>query len=113
MAGGKGTSCSRTSRTVASSSQNAASAPAMTGRALSRIASMSNDHAAPRVTTCPVTSAWDAPPATHKALSKSRSEEHTSELQSLMRISYAAFCLQKKIEQQLQTKPHLSNKLYQ
>src|SRR3546814_3478739 len=24
-----------------------------------------------------------------------RSEEHTSELQSLMRISYAAFCLQK------------------
>src|SRR3546814_1337534 len=27
---------------------------------------------------------------------KSRSEEHTSELQSLMRISYAAFCLKKK-----------------
>src|SRR3546814_2159141 len=27
-----------------------------------------------------------------------RSEEHTSELQSLMRISYADFCLQKKIE---------------
>src|SRR3546814_5797297 len=26
----------------------------------------------------------------------SRSEEHTSELQSLMRISYAGFCLQKK-----------------
>src|SRR3546814_1921604 len=26
-----------------------------------------------------------------------RSEEHTSELQSLMRISYAAFCLNKKI----------------
>src|SRR3546814_5509426 len=26
-----------------------------------------------------------------------RSEEHTSELQSLMRISYADFCLQKKI----------------
>src|SRR3546814_5561048 len=31
------------------------------------------------------------------ALSKeSRSEEHTSELQSLMRISYAVFCLKKK-----------------
>src|SRR3546814_8965758 len=28
-----------------------------------------------------------------------RSEEHTSELQSLMRISYAVFCLQKKIQQ--------------
>src|SRR3546814_6803192 len=26
---------------------------------------------------------------------RSRSEEHTSELQSLMRISYAAFCLHK------------------
>src|SRR3546814_1157465 len=28
-----------------------------------------------------------------------RSEEHTSELQSLMRISYAVFCLKKKNEQ--------------
>src|SRR3546814_4732934 len=30
-----------------------------------------------------------------------RSEEHTSELQSLMRISYAVFCLKKKIPRQL------------
>src|SRR3546814_4188522 len=30
------------------------------------------------------------------ALSRFRSEEHTSELQSLMRISYAVFCLKKK-----------------
>src|SRR3546814_5555113 len=29
-----------------------------------------------------------------------RSEEHTSELQSLMRISYAVFCLKKKIRYQ-------------
>src|SRR3546814_8183703 len=29
-------------------------------------------------------------------LDESRSEEHTSELQSLMRISYAVFCLKKK-----------------
>src|SRR3546814_8612216 len=29
-----------------------------------------------------------------------RSEEHTSELQSLMRISYAVFCLKKKKQQQ-------------
>src|SRR3546814_8208102 len=29
-----------------------------------------------------------------------RSEEHTSELQSLMRISYAVFCLEKKNKQQ-------------
>src|SRR3546814_4030417 len=30
---------------------------------------------------------------------KLRSEEHTSELQSLMRISYAVFCLTKKTQQ--------------
>src|SRR3546814_7122313 len=30
------------------------------------------------------------------AISKLRSEEHTSELQSLMRISYAVFCLKTK-----------------
>src|SRR3546814_8123900 len=30
----------------------------------------------------------------------SRSEEHTSELQSLMRISYAVFCLKKKKKKQ-------------
>src|SRR3546814_19146614 len=30
------------------------------------------------------------------ALGRRRSEEHTSELQSLMRISYAVFCLKKK-----------------
>src|SRR3546814_10764841 len=30
------------------------------------------------------------------AASATRSEEHTSELQSLMRISYAVFCLKKK-----------------
>src|SRR3546814_2426003 len=33
-----------------------------------------------------------------------RSEEHTSELQSLMRISYAVFCLKKKNQQLQHTK---------
>src|SRR3546814_9704233 len=32
-----------------------------------------------------------------------RSEEHTSELQSLMRISYAVFCLKKKNKEQNST----------
>src|SRR3546814_6787804 len=32
----------------------------------------------------------------HEAERDDRSEEHTSELQSLMRISYAVFCLKKK-----------------
>src|SRR3546814_1653338 len=38
----------------------------------------------------------------------SRSEEHTSELQSLMRISYAVFCLKKK-NYQTHTQNHNSN----
>src|SRR3546814_10766282 len=37
---------------------------------------------------------------------RSRSEEHTSELQSLMRISYAVFCLKKK------TKPSVKHTTY-
>src|SRR3546814_10740927 len=35
-----------------------------------------------------------------------RSEEHTSELQSLMRISYAVFCLKKKKNMKKQHKTH-------
>src|SRR3546814_9203549 len=35
-------------------------------------------------------------PARDHVVERERSEEHTSELQSLMRISYAVFCLQKK-----------------
>src|SRR3546814_5593090 len=34
---------------------------------------------------------------------KIRSEEHTSELQSLMRISYAVFCLKKKKHNHIRT----------
>src|SRR3546814_9978629 len=37
--------------------------------------------------------------ASEGILYKNRSEEHTSELQSLMRISYAVFCLKKKKNQ--------------
>src|SRR3546814_6056967 len=48
--------------------------------------------------------AIDVPAALHLAMQEehlsevvgARSEEHTSELQSLMRISYAVFCLKKK-----------------
>src|SRR3546814_10067479 len=35
-------------------------------------------------------------PARRRLVEAARSEEHTSELQSLMRISYAVFCLKKK-----------------
>src|SRR3546814_2733587 len=41
--------------------------------------------------------------AARKAIS--RSEEHTSELQSLMRISYAVFCLKKKKDNTKANKP--------
>src|SRR3546814_6484595 len=44
-------------------------------------------HSATQAAGCPVRGSYGA---------RSRSEEHTSELQSLMRISYAAFCLKKK-----------------
>src|SRR3546814_8787732 len=37
-----------------------------------------------------------------------RSEEHTSELQSLMRISYAVFCLKKKNKTRKKTVTHTS-----
>src|SRR3546814_5514984 len=37
-----------------------------------------------------------------------RSEEHTSELQSLMRISYAVFCLNKKTKPKPQISAHQS-----
>src|SRR3546814_6910173 len=44
---------------------------------------------------------WDAAEIVTKASSRrpsgGRAEEHTSELQSLMRISFAVFCLKKKI----------------
>src|SRR3546814_3424841 len=50
-----------------------------------------------RVETVPVKSPGDAADDTAIwANPDDRSEEHTSELQSLMRISYAGFCLKKK-----------------
>src|SRR3546814_7332593 len=41
-------------------------------------------------------SVWRDCNSNRKSRPDSRSEEHTSELQSLMRISYAVFCLKKK-----------------
>src|SRR3546814_3126594 len=46
-------------------------------------------------------SAFSVPADT--AAKRTRSEEHTSELQSLMRISYAVFCLKKKNTKKHQT----------
>src|SRR3546814_5079241 len=41
--------------------------------------------------------------------SETRSEEHTSELQSLMRISYAVFCLKKKKKKHKNNTIHKEN----
>src|SRR3546814_4096620 len=41
-----------------------------------------------------------------------RSEEHTSELQSLMRISYAVFCLKKKKHTPNKSKQHILRHRY-
>src|SRR3546814_5278374 len=46
--------------------------------------------------TIAVADALSIAPAPRNPPTDSRSEEHTSELQSLMRISYAVFCLKKK-----------------
>src|SRR3546814_10692164 len=46
-------------------------------------------------------------PLQHRTKASDRSEEHTSELQSLMRTSYAVFCLKKK---QTKTTTTLHNK---
>src|SRR3546814_1787193 len=46
--------------------------------------------------TAPVRAAGDPDHPAYQAWTRLRSEEHTSELQSLMRSSYAVFCLNKK-----------------
>src|SRR3546814_6110695 len=46
------------------------------------------------------------------ACAAARSEEHTSELQSLMRISYAVFCLKKKKKRKKHTNSNKSEQQY-
>src|SRR3546814_6660644 len=46
-----------------------------------------------------IVGAWPTPATSTSRARGSRSEEHTSELQSLMRTSYAVFCLKKKTTQ--------------
>src|SRR3546814_2835764 len=60
-----------------------------------------------RLTSC--TSSMSSEPADW---SSSRSEEHTSELQSLMRISYAVFCLKKKTTKIQSTHPPIKQIKY-
>src|SRR3546814_5517095 len=49
----------------------------------------------------------------NSAITVERSEEHTSELQSLMRISYAVFCLKKKQNKKSTTHRYRKNTIKQ
>src|SRR3546814_5956874 len=51
----------------------------------------------------------DRVPGRGAVLERQRSEEHTSELQSLMRRSYAVFCLKKKKAHEKTTRTPLTN----
>src|SRR3546814_10849232 len=62
-------------------------APAASGRDQPRSARFQRDERRARL---------PGPDRTQGQAARPRSEEHTSELQSLMRISYAVFCLKKK-----------------
>src|SRR3546814_10249266 len=53
--------------------------------------------------------AGDAVNGVPSSSSSGRSEEHTSELQSLMRISYAVFCLKKKQQKTIRIYPEVDS----
>src|SRR3546814_1073119 len=50
----------------------------------------------------------DTGSSTNQFAAEERSEEHTSELQSLMRISYAVFCLKKKKNTHISSMTHFT-----
>src|SRR3546814_6622551 len=77
----------------------------LTGLAVAAIAAPLTAIAAAITTVAPISTVAAAittiaaiPPVAVAAAALHRSEEHTSELQSLMRISYAVFCLKKKTQ---------------
>src|SRR3546814_5123880 len=80
-------------------------APARHGERGEQTAPLSYPLPCPGSGGCSGASVWLQPPNAPQILAWStgavlhpRSEEHTSELQSLLRISYAVFCLQKQQE---------------
>src|SRR3546814_3097026 len=61
---------------------------------LIRLFDVSSEKVAMRASILSAVKNWSC--VAHSGLEMTKSEEHTSELQSLMRISYAVFCLKKK-----------------
>src|SRR3546814_3575527 len=81
----------------------------MTSRAGRRSPTSSATSASSSVTIC------SSPTRCGSNRGSRRSEEHTSELQSLMRISYAVFCLKKKKKNKdtfVYTKTHIQKKTH-
>src|SRR3546814_9362695 len=69
----------------------------LAGRPVQQPRHIRSERACPNARGCgPQPRRRPARPHRQTAAGPSRSEEHTSELQSLMRISYAVFCLKKK-----------------
>src|SRR3546814_2697084 len=69
--------------------------------------SMPSDSGVTSSSSTSLTSPWSTPAWIAAPIATTRSEEHTSELQSLMRISYAVFCLKKK-----KHKKHINSHTY-
>src|SRR3546814_1613153 len=63
--------------------------------ALTRKVLLTNTYTCMRLSFGKVNADWDEFRPLPRYLARKRSEGHTSELQSLMRISYAVFCLKK------------------
>src|SRR3546814_7835476 len=85
------------SSSSAKSSAGASSAGSSTvGASAGASGSAARSTTLPSGATILVSSRMLSAPLPASSADSARSEEHTSELQSLMRISYAVFCLQKK-----------------
>src|SRR3546814_3708318 len=82
---------------VATMPQKRVSAPVSASQAAPSVSVPASAASAPKTFSAPeVAAAMGVPAKNFRAWLRKRSEEHTSELQSLMRISYAVFCLKKK-----------------
>src|SRR3546814_2608714 len=90
------TTPSRDSQTVSVQPPSVAAVPSL--RTCQRTSICELDSATPSGGPCTITGTRSGWVSVRTPDMPSRSEEHTSELQSLMRISYAVFCLNKKKE---------------
>src|SRR3546814_7890905 len=97
LAKGNCTGCARTTREIACwGALDEADRLEIMRELPERIAAMGDKAAEPEEALALINAVLQRSDDALKRRAKARSEEHTSELQSLMRISYAVFCLTKK-----------------